>query len=287
MAVSQAGTAIAIKNILVATDFSSSSQTGLEYAAILARQQHGKILLAHVLYAGPVVPFEEAPPAGFPDVSSARLAMETLLAAPQFAGIEHELLFPHGEICGALEEIVGERRVDFVVTGTRGREGVMKLLVGSVAEKVLRCAPCPVLIVGPRVAAGPQKPARLRHILVATDFTPACERAISLARQLAQAEGASLAVMHVRGGEAAHGGPEEAMAKLRAAAPDGVETIVEAGDAAECIVRVARQQQASLVIMGLHRRSPFLAAHFSSTTAHQVITQAPCPVLTVGGAQQS
>jgi len=282
MAVSQAGTAIAIRNILVAADFSSASHRALDYAAILARQQQGRILVAHVLYAGPVVPFEESPPAGFPDVSSARLSMETLLATPQFSGIEHELLFPRGEICSALEEIVKERRVDLLVTGTRGREGVMKLLVGSVAEKVLRCAPCPVLIVGPRVTA--QTPAKLRHILVATDFTPACDRATALARQLAQADHASLALVHV---PASQGAAEEAAAKLRAAAPEGVDTMVETGDAAEAIVRVAGQQQASLLVMGLHRRSPFLAAHFSSTTAHEVIAHAPCPVLTVGCAQQS
>ncbi len=274
MAVSQADIAIAIKNILVATDFSSCSQTALEYAAMLARQQQGRILLAHVVYAGPVVPFEEAPPAGFPDVGSARREMEAVMAAPRFSGIEHELLFPRGDICGALEEIVRERGVDLLVAGTHGREGVRKLLVGSVAEKMLRCAPCPVLIVGPRVEAREQ--AKLRRILVPTDFTPACDHALRLARQLARAENASLTLLHVRGD-----GGEEALVKLRAGAPAGVETIVESGEAGDAIVRVARQQQANLVVMGLHRRSPFLAAHFSSTTAHHVITHASCPVLAV------
>ena len=288
MAASPADTAALTRTILVATDFSSCSQALLDYAALLARRQRGRILLAHVLYAGPVFPFEEAAPPELPDVRSARLCMETALNSPRFAGLEHEVLMPHGDICTVLEELVSERRIDFVVVGTHGRKGIKKLVQGSVAEHVLRCAPCPVLTVGPLVPGDSLQERELRHVLVAADFSPACKPALLLAGELAEPGGATVELLHVAKDASEAAGSAELLARevervaaARPAFAQGVKIVVETGDTAKTIVRVARERGAGLIVMGLHRESPFLASHLGWTTAHRVLIEAPCPVLTL------
>jgi nucleotide-binding universal stress UspA family protein len=88
-----------------------------------------------------------------------------------FAGIPTQVLIEQGGIQDNLKAAIEKYHIDLVVIGTRGRTGLGKLLLGSVAEEILRTTTIPVLTVGPyadqtRGAAG-----ELREILYATDFT--------------------------------------------------------------------------------------------------------------------
>jgi nucleotide-binding universal stress UspA family protein len=84
-----------------------------------------------------------------------------------------------------------------IVMGTHGRKGLEKLILGSVAEKVLRRAHCPVLTVSPRVHVPPERAIGMKRILFATDFSPSSQIAAAYAVLLAQENQAQLDIVHV------------------------------------------------------------------------------------------
>jgi nucleotide-binding universal stress UspA family protein len=147
---------IEIKRILVPTDFSDSSAKALAYGNALARQFGSSLEILHVIEAGP---FAGAPPAegyvaempGFATAlekaaraSLARQAETAACGVPATQTIRWGR--PHVEIA----QHAKEREVDLIVMGTHGRGLVAHLLLGSVAERLVRSAPCPVLTVRER-----------------------------------------------------------------------------------------------------------------------------------------
>ena len=87
--------------------------------------------------------------------------------------------------------------INLFVIGTHGRRGVEKMLLGSIAEEILRCAQRPVLMVGPESSVAPETEARPRRILYATDFSPESEPAMHYACTLAKEYKATLFFLHV------------------------------------------------------------------------------------------
>jgi nucleotide-binding universal stress UspA family protein len=182
--------------------------------------------------------------------------------------------------------------------GTHGRSGFDTLLLGSVTDKILRKATCPVLTIPP-TASVISRDGRYKTILCAVDFSPASVRGLDYALSLAQETDAAITLAHViewpwttgrpltatEAGyrQAAH---DKALLDLRQAIPpdvyDWCRPDVELGEgrAHEEIVRMARDRQADLIVVGVHGRSALGMAVFGST-ANQVIRHAACPVLTV------
>lgn len=139
-----------IKKIMVPTDFSSHSQYASKYAAKLAEQFGAEIHLVHIVEALPVVYYEGTV---FTEESEARLvesARKLLHKQPESPWSEGTKVI-HEVIQGTpMNEIVAyakKNEIDLIVAGTHGRTGVGHLLLGSVAEKIVRSAPCPVLTV--------------------------------------------------------------------------------------------------------------------------------------------
>lgn len=143
---------IDLKRILVATDFSPHSQTALEYAAAFARAFGAEVMLCHVLERPDLI--SQLPPISegyFPPNMSelqekhARVQCEQVLAA---AGLsDARLLLLHGNPYAEIVRSAGEENADLIIVGTHGRGAIGHMLLGSVAEKVVRSAPCPVLTV--------------------------------------------------------------------------------------------------------------------------------------------
>ena len=142
---------IEIKRIMVPTDFSNCSKKALHYALHLARQFDARLWLIHVRQVSYYVPdlaqfdMSEANPDRVTDAED-RLA--ALAREETMEGISVETLVCKGE---PVREIVGAARefdVDLIVVSTHGYTGLKHLLHGSVAEKLARYAPCPVLVVG-------------------------------------------------------------------------------------------------------------------------------------------
>jgi len=132
-----------LKRILVATDFTDHARNALELAAFLARQSEAEIILCHVIDPTLVIP----PPKDAPEraASDARAQAETWL---QQAGIENgRVLIEQGHAFAEIVRLARNEDADLVVLGSHGRGAIAHLLLGSVAERVVRKAPCSVLVV--------------------------------------------------------------------------------------------------------------------------------------------
>jgi nucleotide-binding universal stress UspA family protein len=81
---------------------------------------------------------------------SARRNLKQLARSPRGKGVRISMLLAQGPAAAAIVQAAKKNRVDLVVMGTHGRTGVRRLLMGSVADRVIRTASCPVLIVGGR-----------------------------------------------------------------------------------------------------------------------------------------
>ena len=189
-----------LETILVGVDFSNESRLAVEQAAGLARQHDAKLVLLH---AGPVpdVPLPEVPEEAQPalteyqrylkerfDVDHEHLVEMRERIAGNDVRTSHMLIngFPDEGICQAAEELDAE----LVVVGSHGRTGLDRLLLGSVAEKVVRACQRSVLVARP----GPTT-SGYHKILVATDFTESAERALDAAMTMAAPE-AQIDLLH-------------------------------------------------------------------------------------------
>jgi len=146
------------KTILFATDFSAASKVAFEIASGLARDYKARMIAVHVIE--PVrMGFSEFATYVGPDEDKG-LAMENLhgLQPPcPMVTIEYRLL--EGDPAVVIVETAQETDADLIVMGTHGRAGLTRLVMGSVAEEVLRHAPCPVLTIREPVTEKVSQPA--------------------------------------------------------------------------------------------------------------------------------
>ena len=148
MASASIATQVSLKTILFATDFSDASEKALPFTASLARKHQSKVLIAHVLP-------EPQPAITRPGISERdeRIRAEASARLQEFAdsalfrSLPHEELLLEGSCWTALEQIIEEKGIDLIVLGTHGRTGLAHVLMGSVAERVVQKAACPVLTI--------------------------------------------------------------------------------------------------------------------------------------------
>jgi nucleotide-binding universal stress UspA family protein len=289
-------TRIQLKNILFATDFSPAATAALPYAAGLATRFGANLFALHVR-STPIIN-QVAPPESWPALEKAAEEEEQerrQLLRNSVPGIETTCLTEDGDVWTKLQAVMQREKIDLVVIGTRGRSGIGKLLLGSVAEKIFREAPCPVLTVGPRVAVQPRRDGEFTRILYATSFSSESGAAAPYAVSLAQEYQAKLTLLHVL--EDTKVGDlvipqdlvESSKRCLASLVPPEAEIwcapelCVECGEAAEKILDVAMNQSMDLIVLGMHRASgiPGADTHLPIATAHKVVSNANCPVLTI------
>ena len=139
---------IALKRILVPTDFSETSEAALSYGVALAHAFKAQLYLLHVAeHRGEGEPEH---PIGLVDEATPTPAQEQLVALlteRQIQELRPERALRIGKPYSEIVRYAQEHEIDLIVMGTHGREGVARVLIGSVAEKVVRRAPCPVLTV--------------------------------------------------------------------------------------------------------------------------------------------
>jgi nucleotide-binding universal stress UspA family protein len=284
----QISTHIAIKNILFATDFGPVSETALPFAVSVARRFGSSIHAVHVLSPGELAPLPEGSPI-LMDTSMARAQEEMtyLLRSDAFEGIEHDGRVRSGaEVWTEIAAVIESDNIDLVVLGTHGREGLKQVILGSVAETIFRSAPCPVLVVGPKVAKRTTLPV-FRDVLFATDLSPASLRSLPFVEAFAEENEADLIVLHVSQ-EKVNSRKEEAMTReslgkwMRELIPpkQHVEYEVLFGAPADNILKLAAERQCDLITLGAHHASNF-ATHLPGAIAHRIVSEATCPVLTV------
>ena len=290
-------TRIDVKNVLFLTDFSGAAGAAIPYAAAIAKRFSAKLFALHV--QTPIVnPMTEpATWAALEKSAEAETKKQRETLRMSFPGMQPEVIIEEGSLWATLNSVVEKNKIDLIVLGTRGRSGVGKFFLGSVAEEIFRQAPCAVLTVGPVSHAEAPRQGEFAEILYATNFGPESTAAASYAVSLAQEFQANLTLLHVIGdpktGELLH--PEDlatsSLRLLHKAVPPEAELwcephfVVEKGNAADKILEVANQRNSDLIVLGAHRPSGFpgAATHLPMAVAHKVVSQAPCPVLTVRG----
>ena len=131
------------KTIIFPTDFSSSSDAALAHATSLARDTGARLLIVHVAeppttYGGGEMYYGVLEP----NLNELLRMLHAVHAEDPAVACEHRLLA--GDPASAITELARKENADLIVMGTHGRTGLVRLLMGSVAEAVVRRAPCPV-----------------------------------------------------------------------------------------------------------------------------------------------
>ena len=224
--------------------------------------------------------------------------LRRVLTARRASDVKVKIFMRKGKVVPEILAQADASRADLVVIGSHGRGGVQRLVLGSVAERVLRLAPCPVLTVrsGVRVARRSRSP--FGTILCATDFSPAATRAVVYARRLAKEANARLVVVHAIEWPFGDAATTDALMELRnnlessarqklirllpraGADEPAAQAVVTVGKASTAIVTLARARSVDLIVVGVSGGGATDVALLGSTT-HRVIREGTSPVLTV------
>lgn len=137
-------------HILVPTDFSDYADQAVDYAIELATTLEARLTFLHTIHLTPLAMGEMGAMSIVPYLeeieTDAQQRMEALLNRVHQEGLQGETVIVHGVPFQSIIETVKDKNVDLIVMGTHGRTGLTHALMGSVAEKVVRLAPCPVLV---------------------------------------------------------------------------------------------------------------------------------------------
>ena len=300
---------IAIRRILCPLDFSRFSHHALEQAVALARETGADVVALHACAVAPVtdvvvvgapIPLEPAR-LTTADRQAVTRELRDFAADVDAGGLVIATKLVEREPLPAILETAERWPADLIVMGTHGRSGFERLLLGSITEKVLRKAPCPVLTV-PRRLTSPKRALTFGRILCGVDASPASMRALEYAVSLAAADGPGVQALNVVELLSEGAGMRDqgvfdtpdfraelvraARERLHAAIPDRLRAacpIVESvtmGKAWSEILRFAHEENSDLIVLGVQGRSAADLLLFGSTTQH-VVRQAECPVLTI------
>ncbi|HEY3497285.1 MAG TPA: universal stress protein [Polyangiaceae bacterium] len=293
--------------VLVALDFSDGSRAALEQAAFIAKQTRAGLHALHVWQVPEFVP----PNARANDASTLAKAVETqarrdldsFVFDARASGIAIDQAFTEcGLPSAVIVEVAKRGAYELIVLGTHGRTGIAHALLGSVAERVLRRAPCPVLV----VRADAPKPRALRRILAPVDYSEGARRALTCALDFSRSFGAEVEVVHVWdrpsyvSGDVIVHGPGENRRSLgelmrenaaremqeflgtvtRAAEAPRLSQRLLSGEPASTLIAELEKGEHDLVVLGTHGRSGFRRLLLGSTT-EKLVRYSAVPVLVV------
>ncbi len=291
-----------VHRILHPTDFSPCSDHALVQAVRLARHFGAELHVLHVTAPGGPPPAwselpapGEGPPLPAEPVEAAWPATVEALAPGRVVKARRQAAAP----AAAILEYAAEQEIDLVVMGTHGRRGLDRMLIGSVAEQVVREAQAPVMT----VHAGDDlpDPGAAGRILVGIDLGPSSRHTLRYARELALAQGASLEVLYVydEGSMAYLSGYEpmilmpDTQAKIAAiqealkalvteVVGEGkpVDVHIRPGDAAHTLAHHAAERGCAMLVVGSHGHTD-LRSRLLGSVAEKVVRMGHVPVCTV------
>ena len=295
-----------VKLILCPIDFSEFSVRAYHHALSLAEHYRAKVVALHIveLFRFPSVGF--AASAGLYDEfcqavrESGKEQLQEFVKNHTHNEVQPELVVHQGIAPDSILSIAQAQKADVIVMGTHGRRGYDRLMLGSVTDRVMRRAPCPVLAVckpphdsvSADMAAGKERGHvhHLSQILFCADFSGNSERALNYAISATAEYDAELTLLHVLEEVPSPARTKEAIAAAteqldKLIPPDGrktlkVKTAVRIGKPYQQIIQHALETQVDMVAMGVHGRGALDLAVFGSTT-YRVMQLGPCPVLAV------
>jgi nucleotide-binding universal stress UspA family protein len=306
---------IEYRHILCPIDFSKTSIRALTYASAFTSWYDAQLEVLHVVPAfdsGPAPAmsdrFEDggAYPVSHDDVIS-EIRRAIIVAGAD--GVEPRALAQQGRTHEMIVNRAQAQAADLLVMGTHGRSGFNRLLLGSVTEKVLRTAPCPVLTVPPAAPPLTMKPVTLKRILCPIDDSPSALEALQYALDLGRQAGGCVTVLHALEYMDLEERPEPSQfdpcyqalieasrhrqqridhardwlhARL-AGEPTtwcAIEEVVAVDRAYKAILRHAELTNADVIVMGAQGAGGLELMLYGSNTQH-VVRRAICPVMTV------
>lgn len=287
-------TRIDIKNVLVATDFSAAGSSALPYATEFTKRYGANLYALHVRPSSVNPMTQPSTWQVLEESAQAEIEVEKEMLRKSFPGLRPEVIVEEGDLWTVMSSVIEKYSIDLLVVGTRGRTGMRKFFLGSVAEEIFRQAPCPVLTVGPH-APGESRKGTISEILYATDFSPSSALGSKYALSVAQEFEARLTLLHVIPKQDANDFviPEMVKDSCERLLHDLVSPeselwceprfMLEQGLPAEKILEVAHNSKADLIVLGVHKPAGFpgAATHMPFAIAHKVVAHAPCPVFTV------
>lgn len=283
-----------VRRILCATDFSACSDVALDWATHFARSEKAELHVVHawqlpelVSPAGGIIPIPEV---------SAEIQKEidaALAKACEGRGVASQVIrkgMPDAEVAGLARDL----GADLVVVGTHGRAGLQHVLLGSVAERVVRLSPVPVVTVPETWGSKARAATLVRRVLCPTDLTAASEAAVAEVMALAERLGAAVDLAHVLDLPPYALRHDEVLSEIeRGVRRDlleladrhrtrsiDIKTHIRTGIAADMIVALATEIDADLVALPTHARRG-VARFFLGSVAERVARTAGRPVLTL------
>jgi len=274
-----------------------SNERAFHFALAQAMEFGADLVLFHA-YDTLVVSASETSGIRYYDYAAAARAdikhLDPLAQTARDAGIKCDVVVRPGLAADQILAYLRERHVDRIVMGTHSPGPIGKILVGSVAEAVLRSANVPVLVVGPEVVDGAYRNFATRSILCAVSFIESSFVVANFAAELALQHHARLTLQHVIRPQdraeilAGHSIEEIESDLLCLVSPElrdqiSIQTIVVPGDATEELLYQSRAQQADLIVLGAHGASAF-AAIARHGVVYKVLAHSYCPVITLSPA---
>jgi nucleotide-binding universal stress UspA family protein len=289
-----------INRILCPIDFSEFSAKAYDYAQSLAWHYKAGLLLEHVMESLPPMYPYYAFPTAYVEISqqlrsNAEQQLQEFAKTHTRPGVQPECSVHEGAVANVILDLAEVQAVSLIVMGTHGLRGIDRVLLGSVTDKVLRKAHCPVLAVRKPAhdlvtQAGIPDVIPLQRILCCTDFSDPSEQALEYAVSLAREYEGELTLVHVLENVAASADVENEIAKAmvnleKQLSPETranckVKTLVRIGSPYQQIIELALESRTDLIVMGVRGRNALDLAVFGSTT-YRVVQLGPCPVLVV------
>ncbi len=297
--------------IVCATDFSDYSNRTVDYGIALAKEFDAKLYVCHVIDLSSVAIYGEfqLDPVGLQN----RIMKDASDQLEELIGKKHkewEPLITVGHAADEISRIVEEKSVDLVITATRGRSGLKRLILGSVTERLMRTLTCPLLVVhspNKEFVNSVDHEIKINRILVGCDFSPDSSLAFEYGLSLAQEFESELHLAHVietaiyqelhkteapveeEIQQEIHGRLTQ---KLLDMVPEEArnwctpQTSILDGHAYEELVKYAEQHNIGMIVLGARGHGLVRSLLLGSTT-DRVIRRAPCPVLSVSAKVQN
>lgn len=294
---------VQLKTIMCTTDFSDFSNLSVTYAMALAREFDAKLYVCHVVDVSSAVMYGEA----MVDISQqhqrmVQYAHEQLEQLTAGYPIDWEPIVVAGHAADEICRMAKENAADLVVCATHGRSGLKRLILGSVAERLMQILPCPLLII--RVLqpdADFKKQLSMKRILVGCDFSADSSLALTHGLSIAQEFQSELHLVNVdeslKNQEASNRvqKPEDSLfedlqdqlnQRLKGLVSDEscnwctLKTAVLAGQPYEALSAYAEKNDIDLIVLGVRGRG-LVEKLFVGSTTDRVVRRASCPVLAV------